>query len=493
MSTHADVNPNTRPLVVDLDGTLIKTDLLLESVSYFIRTNLLRCVYVFYWLLQGMPYLKARCARSTSWLDPASLPYNTQLVSWLQQQKACGRTLVLATGSYHLLATPVAEHLDLFSEVMATNDVINLTSKNKRDALLERFGVTGFDYIGNSRADIPVWKASTVSYVVSSSSRFVKHVHKIGNLGTVFSAQRPSIMRSILKAMRPYQWVKNLLLFMPLMTAYSWSSPVVSSASSMPQVCVAFVVFCLTASSVYVLNDLVDVLDDRHHHRKRHRPFASGHLNLLVGWALWPSLLMLAGLIAVFMLPGRFCAVLVSYFVLTFAYSQWLKQKAIVDVLTLAALYTLRLIAGAAAAGVPLSFWLLAFSMFFFLSLAFIKRFSELRTALKTGQEGALRGRGYVASEDLEIVSSMGVAAGYLAVLVFALYIQDSHTALLYREPRLMWLTCPMLLGWISRTWLIAHRGKMHDDPIVFAMKDHVSWLIAACFMSVFYLAKVLG
>lgn len=315
MLTHADVNPNTRPLVVDLDGTLIKTDLLLESVSYFIKTNLLRCVYVLYWLFQGMPYLKAKCACRSSWLDPASLPYNTQLVSWLQQQKACGRTLVLATGSYHSLATPVAEHLDLFSEVMATNDVINITSKNKRDALLDRFGVTGFDYIGNSRADMPVWKASTVSYVVSSSSRFVKQVQKIGNVGTVFSAHRPSMMRSMLKAMRPYQWVKNLLLFMPLMTASSGSSSFVSLVSSISHVTIAFVVFCLTASSVYVLNDLVDVLDDRHHHRKRYRPFASGHLNLFVRWALLPILLMLAGLIVIFMLLGRFCAVLVSYFI----------------------------------------------------------------------------------------------------------------------------------------------------------------------------------
>jgi len=484
MSTDAEMTSITRPLVVDLDGTLIKTDLLLENISYFIKKNILRCAYIFYWLIQGMPYLKEKCARSTSWLDPASLPYNAPLVSWLEQQKAEGRTLVLATGSHQLLATPVAEHLGLFNEVMATNGHINLTSENKRDALLERFGTDGFDYIGNSHADVPVWKASTVSYVVSSSSRLVKQVRKFGNLGTVFSDERPSTIRSMFKAMRPHQWVKNLLLFVPLMTA---------SSHNLLQVCVAFVVFCLTASSVYVLNDLVDVLDDRHHDRKRHRPFASGNLSLLLGWVLWPSLLLLASTLAVFALPGTFCGVLLSYFLLTFAYSHGLKQKAIVDVLTLACLYTLRLIAGAAAAHVPLSFWLLAFSMFFFLSLAFIKRFSELQSALNAGQEGSLRGRGYVAAEDLGIVSSMGVAAGYLAVLVFALYIQDTHTAELYREPRLMWLACPLLLGWISRAWLIAHRGKMHDDPIVFAMKDRISWLIAACLISVFYLAKVLG
>lgn len=492
MSSGADLSQTTRPLVVDLDGTLIKTDLLFESVSYFIKTNLLRCVYVVYWFIKGMPYLKARCA-NPSWFDPATLPYNVPLVSWLEQQKALGRTLVLATGSHQLLATPIAEHLGLFSEVMATNGHINLTSKHKRDALLERFGSGGFDYIGNSRADLPVWKASVVSYVVSSSSRLTHHVRKLGNLGQVFSDERPSVMRSIFKALRPYQWVKNLLLFVPQVTAYSVSNDVVTSVNSISHLVVAFVVFCLTASSVYVLNDLVDVLDDRHHHRKRYRPFASGNLSLLLGWVLWPSLLMVAGMLATFALPNTFCAVLAAYFVLTFAYSHKLKQKAIVDVLTLAMLYTLRLIAGAAAVGVPLSFWLLAFSMFFFLSLAFMKRFSELQLAFKAGREGALRGRGYVPEQDLAIVSSMGVAAGYLAVLVFALYIQDAHTAALYRAPQLMWFVCPMLLGWISRAWLIAHRGKMHDDPIVFAIKDHISWLLGACLIGVFYVAKVLG
>lgn len=484
MPADADMTPITRPLIVDLDGTLIKTDLLLENISYFIKKNILRCAYIFYWLIQGIPYLKARCARNTAWLDPASLPYNAPLISWLKQQKSKGRRLVLATGSHQLLATPVAEYLGLFSDVMATSGNINLTSKNKRDVLLRHFGTDGFDYVGNSRADVPVWEASTVSHVVSSSSRLVGHVRKIGNLGSVFSDERPSTMRSMLKAMRPYQWVKNLLLFVPLMTA---------SSHNLLEVGVAFVIFCLTASSVYVLNDLVDVLDDRHHVSKRYRPFASGNLSLLSGWLLWPSLLLLAGTLAVFLLSHAFFMVLLGYFILTFAYSHGLKQKAILDVLVLACLYTLRLIAGAAAAQVPLSFWLLAFSMFFFLSLAFIKRFSELQTALNTGKDGALRGRGYVAAHDLGIVSSMGVAAGYLAVLVFALYMQDARTAELYREPRLMWLVCPLLLGWISRAWLIAHRGKMHDDPVVFAIKDRTSWLMGVCLISVFYLAKIWG
>jgi 4-hydroxybenzoate polyprenyltransferase len=250
-------------------------------------------------------------------------------------------------------------------------------------------------------------------------------------------------------------------------------------------------VFGLTASSVYILNDLADVADDRHHHRKRFRPFAFGNLSLLTGWVAWPSLLIAAFVLASTLLPASFVWVLGAYFILTLAYSLRLKQSAMLDVLTLAGLYTIRIIAGAAAISVPLSFWLLSFSVFIFLSLAFIKRFSELKTARKSGHEGNIRGRGYV-HQDLELVSSMGSSAGYLSVLVLALYIQDAVNANLYGAPQVIWLACPILLYWISRAWLIAHRGQMHDDPIVFAIKDRVSWVVGACFLGVFALAKVL-
>jgi 4-hydroxybenzoate polyprenyltransferase len=250
----------------------------------------------------------------------------------------------------------------------------------------------------------------------------------------------------------------------------------------------------LTASSIYLLNDLVDVIDDRHHVRKRNRPFASGNLSLFHGWAAWPLLLALAFTLAAFAgdLPWQFIASLATYFVLTVAYSLRLKQSPIVDVLTLAMLYTLRIIGGAAAIAVPLSFWLLSFSMFVFLSLAFIKRYSELRAAIDTGKTGLLRGRGYD-PQDLPLVSSLGGSAGYTAVLVLALYIQDARTASLYATPTIIWLACPLMLFWISRAWLIAHRGKMQDDPIVFAIKDPLSWVIAALFGAVFVLAKVVS
>lgn len=309
----------------------------------------------------------------------------------------------------------------------------------------------------------------------------------LGNVAEVFPSEQESSFSSLLKVFRPYQWVKNILIFIPLLAAHYFGN-----VSSVIQVFIAFIIFCLAASSSYILNDLIDVAADRYHLRKRHRPFAAGNLSLLLGWVLWPIMLCLSCVIAIFSLSELFCLVLMAYFALTIAYSLWLKQIAILDVVILAGLYTLRIIAGAAAIGAPISFWLLAFSMFNFLSLAFIKRFCELKSARKSMEEKPLKGRGYD-HNDLEMVASMGIGAGYLAVLVLALYIQDPHTMELYRSPQFIWLACPLLLYWISRAWLIADRDQMHDDPIVFAIKDRTSWIIGLCFIVIFALAMLVG
>ena len=473
------------PLVVDLDGTLIKTDLLVESANEQLVANPLNALKLLGWLQQGKANLKAHLA-DLSQIDPVSLPYNKVVVAWLHQQKALGRTIILATASHCLLADKVATHLGFFDEVFATEGALNLKAQNKRNALVERFGERGFDYVGNDEPDIVVWQSARKAYVVSSSPEFISRVKALGNLEEIFSAEQLPRGLALTKALRPHQWIKNLLIFVPLLAAHRFTDWV-----SLFNAVLAFVIFGLTASSVYILNDLADVADDRHHHRKRFRPFASGNLSLLTGWLAWPLLLLTAFILGSIFLPLSFTAVLGAYFILTLAYSLRLKQSAMLDVLTLAGLYTIRIIAGAAAIAVPLSFWLLTFSMFVFLSLAFIKRFSELKSARHSGHEGNIRGRGYV-HQDLELVSSMGSGAGYLSVLVLALYIQDVHTAELYATPQVIWLACPILLYWISRAWLIAHRGQMHDDPIVFAIKDRVSWIVGGCFLGVFALAKVL-
>ncbi len=474
------------PLVVDLDGTLIRTDLLVESASQFLIQNPLAFFKPLLWLLRGKTVLKTELAQRVR-LDASALPYNTDVLDWLRAEKQSGRRLVLATASHRVLADQVAQHLQLFDEVLATEGDTNLKSTAKAQALVDRFGVAGFDYVGNDWPDMQVWAKAHTAHVVDAPAALLSRAQAQGLVGQVFRSDLPSKPMAMLKAMRLHQWMKNLLVFVPLMAAHQYAD-----ASRDVLALMAFVVFSLTASSVYLLNDLVDVQDDRHHARKRHRPFASGALGLVLGWCAWPLLLLLAiGLSAAFM-PVLFSVSLGVYFVLTVAYSLHLKQLAVVDVLTLAALYTLRIIAGAAAIDVAVSFWLLLFSMFIFLSLALIKRYSELKVARDAGKTGTLRGRGYE-PDDLELVSSLGGSAGLIAVLVLALYIQDGQAAHLYATPQLIWLACPVMLFWISRAWLIAHRGRMHDDPIVFALKDRVSWGVGVFMVVVLALARILS
>jgi 4-hydroxybenzoate polyprenyltransferase len=474
------------PLVVDLDGTLVNTDLLQESASEFVTHHPLRAFRLAGWLVKGKCVLKARLAE-TCVLDPATLPYNEPLLSWLRNQKQHGRRVILATASHRLLADAVERHVGMFDEVLASDEETNLRADRKRDLLVERYGERGFDYVGNSAADLSVWQAADRAYVVNASRGLVAKVGSLNDRTDVLGSNPASAFASLFRALRPHQWVKNVLVLVPLLAAHRYGN-----AASVVHALLGLVVFCLLASGVYLLNDLVDVGDDRHHLRKRLRPFASGDVSLLLGWLTWPLLIVAACVIAGFFLPPLFLGALAAYYALTMAYSLRLKQFAVIDVFSLAGLYTLRIVAGAAAIAVQPSFWLLAFSIFFFLSLAFVKRFSELKAARSSGGGERIRGRGY-GLEDLEMVASLGVAAGYIAILVLALYVNDSHTAQLYRTPRLIWLACPLLLFWITRAWLIAHRGEMHDDPIVFALRDRASWVVGACFVALFVLARVIA
>jgi 4-hydroxybenzoate polyprenyltransferase/phosphoglycolate phosphatase-like HAD superfamily hydrolase len=484
MTSHNLSEVASIPIVVDLDGTLIKTDLLLESANQFLIKQPSSFLRLIFWALGKRSALKESLARRVH-IDCQSLPYNEELVCWLQEQKSVGRTLILATASHHSLAKAVADHLGLFSDVIATTGDRNLKAAAKRDELVERFGHHQFDYIGDSRADMAVWPAARQAMLVSRSADFIKSAQKVADVKKIFDPERRSFFSSLLKAIRIHQWVKNLLIFVPLLAAHQFNHP-----DSIFLEMVAFLVFGLIASSVYVLNDLVDIENDRHHSTKKSRPFASGDLSLLFAWILWPCLAIVGFGLAALFLPLHFIATLAVYLFLTLAYTFRLKQIAIVDVLVLAGLYTLRIIAGAAAISVPLSFWLLTFSMFIFLSLALVKRFSELLAAKQSGHAGLVRGRGYI-PEDLGVVSSMGIASGYISVLVLALYIQDSYTSVLYKHPQLIWLACPLMLFWISRVWLITHRGDMHSDPIVFAVRDKASLGLAFCFGLIFLLAMI--
>ena len=332
-----------RPVAVDLDGTLICTDLLVESISQFLIQNPFEFFKPLLWLLRGKTVLKTELARRVH-LDVSALPYNTDVLDWLHAEKQGGRRLVLATASHRVLAEQVAQHLKLFDEVMATEGDTNLKSAAKAQALVDRFGEGGFDYVGNDWPDLQVWAKAHTAHLVNAPDSLLRSTREQSSVGQVFNSSHASTWTALLKAIRLHQWMKNLLVFVPLMAAHQYTD-----TSRDELALIAFVVFSLTASSVYLLNDLVDVQDDRHHVRKRLRPFASGALNLVTGWVAWPVLLGVATVVSMLCMPALFSVSLGIYFVLTVAYSLHLKQLAVVDVLTLAALYTLRLIAGAAA------------------------------------------------------------------------------------------------------------------------------------------------
>lgn len=469
------------PLIVDLDGTLLRSDLLLETGMAFVRSHPLQLFKLFGWLAKGKASLKEGLANATD-MDISVLPYDPQVIELIEAERLKGRRVILATASHYTLAQRIAEHLALFDEVWASDGKRNLSAHCKRDLLVEQYGDQGFDYMGNSHDDIPVWAAARQAYVVNPDSGVEHRARAQGNVEQVIHSNS-SGAKDWLKALRLHQWMKNALIFVPLLAGHQISNPVL-----LWQGILAFLLFGLCASSVYVLNDLLDLTDDRHHHSKRNRPFAAGRLSIKSGLVTFPVLLIAAFMSAAWLLPWVFTAVLLGYYILTLAYSLSLKRMMAVDVITLAMLYTSRIIAGAAALSLPLTFWILSFSMFIFLSLALVKRYAELREARKIGLTAKTRGRGYY-PDDLEMISSLGASSGYLSVMVLALYIHDQASNELYSNPQVIWLACPLLLLWITRIWMLTHRGRMNEDPVVFAIRDRFSLMVGALFGLVFWVA----
>lgn len=454
------------PIVCDLDGTLIHTDLLLETFLLLIKRNPLYLLVVPLWLLRGKATLKAEIARRVQ-LNAVALPYVAPLLEWLREQKAAGRALWLCTASDHRLARAVADHLGLFDGVLASDGQLNLAGRNKAQTLVQRFGERGFDYCGNHTVDLEVWRHARAAVVVNGSSGLEGRARAAGvQVEAVFAAGGGGI-KAVVKAIRVHQWAKNALIFVPVAAAH-----LLGDLSTLGASLLAFAAFSLCASSVYLLNDMLDLQADRQHHSKCKRPFASGQLSLLFGLLATPVLLVVALLLAL-ALPLKFLGVLAAYYVATLAYSFGLKRVVMVDVLALAGLYTVRIVAGAAATGIALSFWLLMFSIFIFLSLAMVKRYAELHAMREQGKLKA-QGRGYQV-EDLHLLQSLGAASGYISTLVLALYVNSPDISILYKHPKAVWLLVPVMLYWISRVWMQTYRGHMDDDPLVFALKDRVS------------------
>jgi 4-hydroxybenzoate polyprenyltransferase/phosphoserine phosphatase len=481
VAAHVEQDRRDPPLCVDLDGTLVRSDVGWESVLQLLRRNPLRALWLPLWLARGRAFLKERIADAVR-IDVAVLPYNEPLLRHLRGERETGRRVLLVTASHARPAAEVAAHLGVFDDVLATREGRNLKGRAKRDELVRRFGERGFDYAGDSVADLEVWPAAREAIAVDASRRVLR---RLGDrAGRVISSGRRSLPRLVLSAIRVRQWVKNLLVFVPLGLAHRFLEPQPVLATAL-----GFLSFSLGASAVYVLNDLLDVEADRHHPRKRRRPFASGELPLQAGFVLVP-LLGAASLAAALPLPPSFLLVLGFYFVTTTLYSLFLKQVALLDVLVLAALFTTRILAGSTASETHVSEWLLAFSMFIFLSLAAVKRYAELlRLRAGGGDETRVQRRGYF-TDDHELILQMGFTSGFMAVLVLALYISTDVVTELYSRPVLLWLVCPVLLFWVGRIWLLAHRGQVDDDPLMFAMRDWTTWVVALAGMAVLLAAS---
>lgn len=456
------------PLVVDLDGTLVQTDLLVESVCRLMKEEPLALFALPFWLLKGRAHLKREIAKRVQ-LDPALLPYRTELLDYLRAEHEKGRSIILATASDERFARGIADHLKLFDLVLASDGVTNLSGQRKRTRLVGQFGDKGFDYVGNESRDLAVWSSARKAIVVNGNPRLLRTVAKVAESENRFE-DRGAGLREYWGALRPQQWLKNILVFVPLFAAHLFTEPVL-----LARTLIGFLAFCCCASSGYLINDLCDLEADRHHPSKRSRPFASGRLPLLYGLAMAPVLIILGCFLAWLVSPLS-VAFLLLYFTLTVAYSFRLKKLVLLDVFLLATFYTLRIIAGGLAAAIPLSVWLLAFSMFLFLSLAFLKRYAEL--VIMRGVDGDhATARSYELS-DAELLASSGTASGYAAVLVLSLYIASGAVKVLYSTHQVLWLVCPLLLYWNGYLWLVAHRGQMYHDPLVFAVRDRTSRIL---------------
>lgn len=461
-----------RPLCVKLNGAVIRGDIFPEAVFQLLRQEPRTAYRLPRWLLGGKARLKEEVARRVE-LDIATLPYNEPFIEFLRGEKAKGRPLLLVTGTNWKNADRIARHLDLFDDVIASDGESNVTPPEKRRRLVSRFGEQGFDYAGTTKADVSIWSSAHSAIAVAPTRSAERAAARSGNLTRVFPRTDEGF-RQILRVMRPHQWLKNILVFVPVIAGHQLTDLTMLSRSF-----AAFVAFSLTASTAYVINDLFDASADRRHAVKRGRPFASGQLSSAVAPPLVLILLSGAALVMVFATPIEFVAVLLGYFTLTLAYSFKLKGAVLVDVVTLAALYTARVLAGSAATGIATSVWLLAFSMFLFFSLALVKRYAELATLVERepGEE-RLRARSY-RKGDLQLLQSMGTASGYVAVLVLALYIISDDVRLEYDYPFMIWGLCPLLLYWISRVWIVVVRGELTDDPLVWAIGDQISRWVA--------------
>lgn len=462
-----------RTLVLDLDGTLLKTDMLYETFWNVLSRDVWGALSSVWAVREGKAPLK-RALALRAYIDVATLPINQDVLTLIRAKREQGIKIALVTASDQILADQIAGHFGVFDEVHGSTPERNLKGQSKAEFLLKRFGAGHFDYVGDSAADLAVWEHAGEAIAVNAPAAVASALQGNHPNARVLSAAQPR-MNACRRALRPHQWVKNLLVFLPMIAAHDFSPEIIWQSLA------AFVTFCLCASAVYLFNDLLDLSGDRTHPRKRFRPLAAGDFPIASGTVLAVILMLVSLGIAAFLGAGYFL-VLLAYIAMTTAYSLVLKRKIIVDICTLAGLYTLRILAGSVATGIPLSVWLVVFSSSIFFSLAAVKRQAELIDQRSRGVLGQT-GRGYHV-EDVSILTAMAISSGFISVLVMAMYLSSQAVTVLYSQPLYLSGICCVLIYWISRIVLITHRGHMHDDPIVFALKDRTSQICLALMLA---------
>jgi 4-hydroxybenzoate polyprenyltransferase/phosphoserine phosphatase len=462
-------------LCVDLDGTLVRTDTLHEQILILLKTSPLGFMAAWFKLFHGIAEFKRAMSLRVT-LRPDLLPYREELVAYLRGQAKRGRHILLVTAADRSVADGVARHLGFFEAVLASEGSTNLKSNAKVARIREYTKSEPFEYAGNSSADIPVWEAASAAILINPTRSIRRAVTRLG-VSITKEFHGGGSFGDVVRAMRPHQWSKNLLIFAPVFLSHTiFRLPKLLLAGE------AFLSFSVAASAIYIVNDLLDLDADRQHPRKRYRPFAAASLSVMQGIVLAAVLFSISAALSL-TLPLLARLVVALYVVTSMSYTTYLKKMLFLDVITLAGLYTLRMLAGGVATSVVISPWTLAFSIFMFTSLAICKRLSELRAG-GVPDDHRLPGRAYT-PVDLSSLTSLASSSGYVAVLILALYLNSPEVAVLYRHPQVMWLLLPILTYWISRAIMIANRGEMHDDPIVFAFGDGASRVVGLAALGV--------
>jgi 4-hydroxybenzoate polyprenyltransferase len=464
------------PLILDIDGTLLKSDLLWESIAALAARHPFRALLIPLYVLRGRPALKHFLARESG-LDVNEVPLSPTAMGLIGEAETEGRTVILASGSPQSMVDQMAERVGA-NEGWGTDRLRNLTGSSKLTKILEEHD--SFDYVGNSWVDIPMWKASRKAIAINPKRLAVWLGRRARPDLEIMRDKRPA-WRSWLRALRMHHWAKNTLIFLPALAAH-----LAPSADLATQLLAGFAAFCAMTSAVYLLNDIADLSSDRRHPEKHNRPLAAGEISI-------SHSLVVAGVLAIgaaalaWYLSTRFAAVLGSYLVITTVYSVALKRKLMIDVIVLATLYTLRVIAGAALVDVPLSRWFLAFTVFLFLSLALVKRVAELHELREREGEKAA-GRRYTV-DDLNVLIGLGTAAAAASALVYCLYITSDDVLRLYARPDALWIGLPLFLYWIARLWALAGRGLVREDPVAFTLRDRGTYAVAIGFIVTLWLA----